>query len=531
MPERPFQIYGDSVPRMIGRRLVIDRLRRGLTKPVPDHMKIIGPRSAGKTVVVEALLAELRTTTNFYAGAVRWDLGHAPPTSDTEFLAQLRDHVAAALKEKQRFLSDSLTEFGEDAHDGLKEVLPLLSDQGHKVLVVLDGLEKTLGSGRFTRNLWDNLLDLGRLKSLRYLTVSRAKPHELIRDPDTAASDFWGLFDQGQVAIECFDDEDINAAVAKVTGLNLKPGARTELVNWTLGFPPLTLSVLNELADTEAPRDVDAPQVVAAANAAYDRVEEALSRLWQELPETAKELQRAVVQDGQAPVSGRTARDIDAIVERGFAVRAGDRVHKPNQLLRRYLSSIGSGDGSLRRLFASESEFILNSLTVLELRLAQIEHLDDSLRRSIEKGIADLPDYPENCLTNIRNVVDRALELVWDAEVPDRKIPSEWLDTWRYNRESGPDKWNGQFPRRGGHKIALLHLITGTENSHPVASYATRSTYTLVASAHGFGDFGQHIDGNTVHASTGLAAMTVCVELAASLSRELMKQKIQSQQG
>ena len=34
----------------------MDRLRRGLIKATPDHMKIIGPRASGKTVIVEALL-------------------------------------------------------------------------------------------------------------------------------------------------------------------------------------------------------------------------------------------------------------------------------------------------------------------------------------------------------------------------------------------------------------------------------------------------------------------------------------------
>ena len=381
---------------MIGRRLIMDRLRRGLTKPAPDHMKIIGPRSAGKTVVVEALLNELRIAGKPFEGLVRWDLGHSPPTCDADFLVQLRDKVAEALQARQPSWSKSLIDSGDDAHDGLKEVLSLLSEDGIRVLVVLDGLEKTLASGRFTRNLWDNLLALGQLKSLRYMTVSRGKPHELVRDPDSAASDFWGLFDQGQVAVECFDDEDINAAAAKVPGLNLRPGARTELLNWTLGFPPLTLSVLNELAESESTRDVDAPQ----SSSPLQRLPTIASKkhclaCGGSLPETAKELQRAVVMDGQSLAAGRSARDIDALTERGFAVRAGDRIHKPSRLLCRFLSSIESGDGSLRRLFTSEKDFISNARTVLELRLVQIENLDESLKRSIEKGLTDLPEYPQ----------------------------------------------------------------------------------------------------------------------------------------
>jgi hypothetical protein len=522
MPERPFQLYGDSVARMIGRRHVMDQLRRGLVKPAPDHIKIVGPRSVGKTVVVEALLAELRATDKPFDGVVRWDLAHPRPHDDDDFLRHLRDQVAVALEARQHYWHKTLAEdYRDDPHDGLKEVLSELADQGIRVLVVLDGLEKTLASGRFTRNLWDNLLDLGRKKSLRYLTVSQGKPHELIRDPESAASDFWGLFNQGVIPIECFNDDDISTALNELAVLELEPGAKTELTNWTLGFPPLVIAVLNELVVSGVSGDVDAPSVVAAAHRASGHVEETLARLWKELPETAKELQRALIKDQEVPTTGRSKRDIEALAERGFAITRGDRIQKPNRLLSQYLATIDDGDGSLQRLFSSESNFIANSRAVLELRLAQIGNLDESLKRSIEKGLMDLPEHPQNCLTNIRNIVDSALELVWNAEIPDRHIPSEWFDTWRYNGEKGPDKWKGQFPRRGGHKIALLHLITGTEESNSVTKHVSRSTYTLIAAAHGFGDFGQHIDGNTVHAATGLAAMAVCVELAATLAREL----------
>ena len=266
---------------------------------------------------------------------------------------------------------------------------------------------------------------------------------------------------------------------------------------------------------------VDAPEIATAAEAAYDRVEATLARLWRELPETAKELQRTLTSDQQVSANGRSRRDIEALVERGFAISKGDRVQKPNRLLSRYLATIDEGDGSLRRLFSSEPEFISNSRTVLELRLARIAHLDESLRRSIEKGLADLPEYPDNCLMNIRNVADRALDTVWRFEAPSRSLPQEWVDTWRYKKATAPNKWDWQFPTDRGQQVALLQLITGHESCPPVAKHVSRSTYSLIAAAHGFGNFGQHIDGNVVHAATGLAAMAVCVELAATLSREL----------
>ncbi len=518
-----FQIYGDTVAPLIGRKNAIDRLLRNFNNDVQNHMVIIGPRKSGKTVIVEALLSELRKVGSPFIGVVRWDLGHYPAADDSDFFLLLRDRIAEALREQQESWSTILTEgYQDDARNGIKEVLEILHRDKSSVLVVLDGLEKTLASGLITKNLWNNLANFGRLKSLRYLVVSQGKPHELIRDPDSRDSDFWELFNQAHLHVGCFDENDVSAAIAQIPNVKFTSGARTELMNWTHGFPPLTLSVLNEFTEQGVTGQIDAPEVTSAAEAIYDRVEETLARLWRELPETTKELLRSVVKDGEASTQGRAVRDIDRLLERGFAIRKSDRLLKPNKLLTRYLDSVEEGDGSLRRLFSLESDFIQNARNVLELRLRQIRHLDDELRHSIEKGLGDLPDYPGNCLNNVRNIADRALDTVWRFESSNWAFPSEWIDTWRYKNVTKADQWHGQVPADRGQQVALLQLITGNEICPSVAKSITKSTYVLVSAVHGFGNFGQHRGPkDSVHAATALAAMTVCVELAATLSREL----------
>jgi hypothetical protein len=508
---------------MIGRRKAMDRLLRNFNNDSPSHMVIIGPRKSGKTVIVEALLSELRNGGNPFDGVVRWDLGHYPATDDNDFLELLRDRIAEALSDRHETWATMLTQgYADDARNGIKEVLGPLNKEKIRVLVVLDGLEKTLASGRITKNLWNNLAEFGRLKSLRYLVVSQGKPHELIRDPDSRDSDFWELFDQAHLQIGCFDEEDISAAIAEIPKVEFKPGARTELMNWTLGFPPLLLSVLNEFIQQQPTGQIDAPDVNAAAQAKYVEVEDTLARLWRELPERVKDLQRSVDIDGEITAQGRSARDVDKLVERGFVIQKGGRILKPNKFLSKFLASIEEGDGSLRRLFSTESDFILNARSVLELRLRHIRHLDEELKHSIEKGLVDLPDYPGNCLVNIRNIADRALDTVWRYESSNRAFPSEWLDTWRHKSVFTADKWSGQVPADRGQQVALLNLITGNESCSRVAKYITKSTYVLVSAAHSFGNFGQHRGPNDiVHAATALGAMTVCVELAATLSREL----------
>jgi hypothetical protein len=520
--DRPFQIFGSSIPPLVGHRAAMGQLRRGFTKPNPDHMKIVGARSAGKSVVANALIGELRGQGVPFVGAVRWDLGHEPPPNDADFLIQLSTHVARGLEEAYPEWARFLVESKANALEALKEVLMELSRGQKRILVVLDGLEKPLASGKFTRNLWDNLADLGRLDSLRYLTVSRGKPHELVRDPDSAVSDFWGIFEPGHVAVGCFNDEDLAGAIEQVPGLTLTKGGCTELLSWSNGFPPIVLSILNELADGARQGDpVDAEEVASAARKAFDRTERVLDRLWGELPATAQETQRAVIQDSQIETRGHSERDILQLVERGFSAREGNRLRRPCRLLNMYLERNDTGDGSLRRLFGERDRYLKSARVALELRLSQLEGLDETLRHGIALCIRDLPEHPDHCIANIRHIVARCLELIWQVELPDRRIPSEWFDMWRLNGERSPDHWNGQFPVRGGHKISLLKLMTGTEGSRPVARRITRSTYVLAAAAHGFGDFGQHIDENVIHAATALAAMNVCVELAASLLRDV----------
>ena len=50
-------------------------------------------------------------------------------------------------------------------------------------------------------------------------------------------------------------------------------------------------------------------------------------------------------------------------------------------------------------------------------------------------------------MTNVRGIVDRSFDLIWQAEVPNRQIPSEWISNWEYNRENGLDKLKTAFPQ------------------------------------------------------------------------------------
>jgi hypothetical protein len=84
-------------------------------------------------------------------------------------------------------------------------------------------------------------------------------------------------------------------------------------------------------------------------------------------------------------------------------------------------------------------------------------------------------------------------------------------------------EWETTFPQ-GAQRLRLLSYMTGTPSSVPCAKYVTKATYVLINAVHAFADFGQHQEGVPVEPGTAYAALHLCIELAASLVRELGKQ-------
>ena len=187
------------------------------------------------------------------------------------------------------------------------------------------------------------------------------------------------------------------------------------------------------------------------------------------------------------------------------------------------LSALPNDATAMARLFGSTPAYEANMRGVLELRIAQLDGLDSKLSRYLTRGVEDLPDDPGALLTHIRGFVDRIFELIWAAELTDRRIPSGWMDIWKRNGERGIADWETTFPQ-GVHRVRLLNLMTGTDRSVRQSKKVSKGTYVLINSAHSFGDFGQHQEGARIDVGTAYAALHLCVELAASLRCDLREE-------
>lgn len=519
MPDRRFPICSADVPACIGREALLRRMLGALTKPVPDHLQVIGARFAGKTVLASEVIRRLRDAGTPYTAFIHWDLGHRTPADDDEFLKRLRLELIEAVKVRHLEYAEFLKGAEGSPYEDISTALTSLVEDG-KVLAVLDGFDKALANGRLTRNLWDQMRELAAKPSLRLVTASRRTLRELIRHPDAQTSDFWNIFDQSPIRVGCFDEQDLDAVLRQTPEIKLNPGARTELWGSTNGYPIFVLEVLNRLASRGQLGEVDLEAMREGCDQAYAIARDRLDALWEDCTTTSRDLFRLVNEQSSVPRSDVPAADADVLLERGFVQLFGNKLQRPNRLLARMLGELPNDATAMARLFGTTPAYEANMRGVLERRIAQLDDLDSKLSRYLTRGVEDLPDDPAALLTHIRGFVDRIFELIWATELTDRRIPSGWMDIWKRYGERGLGDWETTFPQ-GVHRVRLLNLMTGTERSPRLATHVSRGTYVLMNSVYGFGDFGQHQEGERVDVGTAYAALHLCIELAASVALDL----------
>ena len=520
MSELRFPIGGTSVAPLIGREEILQKMESYLTKAVPDHLQVVGPRFAGKTVILHKLAASMRENNSHYSAVVLWDLGHQSPATDELFMRRLAEELASALKSLYPDYAKHLSDTTGNPYPEIAEVLDLLKEEGIKVLAIMDGFDRPLKNGELTRNLWDQLRELAIKPSLRLVTASRRTLSDLIRNPEAQTSDFWNIFNPTPLKVACFDDTDIASVLSTSPELQLEAGAKTELLNASNGFPVLTLGTLNSVFEMNPTPPITAEVMREAYKTAYPSLRDKIDALWLDSTSSSRDLVRRVKDEGHVARDGIAKLDIDTVTDCGFVRLASNRLQRPNRLLLQYLEEQPHEENSLIRLFGSQDTYTRHMKGVMELRVNQIEDIDPTLKHFLTRGSEDFPDHPDVFLTSIRGIVNRAFELIWTAELEGKSIPSSWISTWQYNKESRVDDFKTTFPQ-GVHRLRLLNLMTGTDRSNPYAKYVTKGTYVLMNGVHAFGDFGQHQEGVPVHTETAYSALHLCIELAAALAREL----------
>ena len=147
MPDTQFPILGTAVPPMLGRGAILQKMMGALTKATPDHLQVVGPRFAGKTVLLHELAARLRQAGSPYSAVLLWDLGHQTPGTDALFMQRLASELSSALRGSYTDYANHLKVSQDNPYQDIAEVLDILKDEGVKVLIIMDGFDKPLSNG------------------------------------------------------------------------------------------------------------------------------------------------------------------------------------------------------------------------------------------------------------------------------------------------------------------------------------------------------------------------------------------------
>lgn len=520
MINRKFPITGNE-SKLIGRSNILDEILTAITKPVPDHIQVVGPRYSGKTVVLEKLNEIVSSEGSAeYSCVLLWDLGHITPTNDLEFLSQFATNLSEAIKDKFPDYSEHLKSSKDTFQQDIAEVLDALNDET-KILVIFDGFDKALSSDKLTRNLWDQLRELAQNKSLTLITASRKSLRELIRNPDAQTSDFWNIFLSTPIRVDCFDEKEIADILTNYCHVEFDKGALTELYNATNGTPVVLLEVLNYLLHEHDGKKVTNALVQGAISGSFESIQNFIDDLWHDCSPATQDTIRLLVEESE--IQGASHLDKTSIVEKGFARASGNKLIKPSRILQNYLDGLANEKGAIDRLFGNEVAFSQNFNNVISKRLAHIPNIDSDLRRYLQTNLEHLPNHPSICLEGMRGLLNKCFDIIWNAEFGGKTVPDGHFDIWRHHGESERlQDFKTSFPQ-GGKRLSLLKVLTTPERSNPLAKVVSQSTYVAINALYPFGDFGQHQEGEKMNLQMVYSSMLLAVELVASLQNDLVR--------
>ena len=528
MTENPYRVLGFPPP-LLGRKALLRRIKRHLEKPSPDHVSVVGPAHYGKSVLLRHLAKEYPSESGGYLTTVHVDLRHGTPRSDGAFKRRLGEEIKKVLQPYRLELSEWIDVEDPAVHDLLGLVLGELEGEGARILVVLDGFDYVLDGPGLTRNLWDQLRSLAQKTSLRLVTGSRRPLRELCRTEESRTSDFWEIFYDTPVRVGALDDADWDPFLQPLLDAGCEPdvSARKEIANWTGGAPVLICALLQELWDRHRGARVSKPEIDAAAETILEGRLELLAALWEDCDFDIR-ADLGALADADIPLTDISDRRRRTLEERGFGRVSKNRIRGSCRLIQRYARRQAPALTNLTRLFGTASDFETHVGPLLELRLRQIagQDVDSILKNFVNRAVKEIDD-PELTIYGIRGIVERALVLIWKAELPpQRTLPPHWLAEWGHGRITNFPEEQGRLPRGSGRQCHVLRLITGSDRISRQSKYVTKTTSLLVDHLHSVGNFGQHRSQYPeTEISVGFAAAVVlaAMSLVESLTSDLQR--------
>ena len=500
------------------------RIDNHLRKPSPEHVSVVGPAHYGKSVLLRHVASSYGAGAGGYVAVSYVDLRHPVPTSDRDFMRRLATEIKTVLQAAQSPLADWIEE--EAGHEELGAVLDELHNEGGRLLAVLDGFDYALAGTGLTRNLWDQLRTLAQRSSLRLVTGSRKPLRETCRTEESRTSDFWEIFYDTPVRVGALDNGDLEAFLQPLldTGCGLDEPARKEVANWTGGVPLLVVALLQKLWEDHRGKRCSKPEIDQAVVTVLAGRRQLLDALWEDCDDELRSDLDAMSR-GDVPLAELADRRRRTLLDRGFGRESRNRMRGSCRLMQRHAQDQAPAVADLKRLLGTAAGFGANVQSLLKLRLDQVSEgtVDEDLCELISLAIRDLAPVPERALIWVRNIAERALQVVWEAEqLPrDRTLPTEWTAGWDSDDVHYP-RDQGNRPLASGQQCNVLRLATGTDRTTRRTRYLTKPTFLLLDHLQSVGNFGQHrADAPEVTVGFAAAVLSSAISLVECLARDL----------
>lgn len=517
----PYAVFGTETAELLGRRDLLRRIIGRASGKTPQPTSLIGPRYIGKSVLITHLAEKVIPTSERLLGSVYWDLGRHTPSNDQELTLQLAQKLQLSLRGHRSDLADLMQLDTADPKGEIDGVLATLAAEDVKVAILMDGFDRILSNASITRAQWDNMRDFAE-RGLVFVTGSRRPLQDLCESEESRTSTFWEIFGV-PFEVGPFDQSEEGDIISPFSarGITFDKGALTELWNWTGGAPILVAAVLEPIfGEMEGGGVVSKNHVDEVAETIVSNPSGLLQTLWSDCSRE-EQLSLITLTHGPLLLAQIPHTKRSRLATRGYATIGADKVSSSCRMMERQAKRmVGTVEGT-KMLFGKEEDFVRNTPSVLQHRLDQITPIDESLHAKVNIAIQLIASDPEASLGDIRRITQLAIDLCLKRELPDGKIPVEWVAKWKTAFLVGNNEIaDGKIPRKDGLRCHLLKLMAGTDLTPRFAQKLTRTTILLIDHLQTLGDFGQHTDGNVISRPFALSACYAAVEMCASLSAD-----------
>jgi hypothetical protein len=483
----------------VGRNALIERLIRDLGT---RHLNLAGPRSTGKSCVARALQLDPRLAEQFQA-VIYCDIKSRSPDGDEEFFHYLKEELFQQLPDS---LSKILLDPSEnvDTEEALAESAEAWEEAGSRVLIILDGIDDAFLS---LEDGWDFLCGFVDKRSVRVLATSRRRIRLLANSRKKVGSNMHERF-KSPTELPPLDRSDIQSIV-ELAGGEVSDALVSVLVDWTGGHAGLLVALCDEAMRSE--REVLTMESInGAGKQMVAERNEALEIAWDDLQPEERNLIITSARLGAAPVEGGDGARLQKL---GFATVAHGKLTLNARLINDFASGAGDTEALFRDWFGTEVSYLSSMKQVLSLRLGPRQDDEAPIVQNVRDGIEAI-ERPDKASRVFRDIVKEALELIWDAEIPDREVPP-------FTNGGGPNwlVWDHSWPRNNEGFQNMLDLMTHDKFWVSPPKRLNRKVFAMVSFLIHAGDFKNHQNQQVMTPGFLVSSLVTAVELVTEMKQ------------